>query len=71
MCFILSDLKCYGSITSSLEINFEVQRKRSFEKIIRKNKFPTYKTFFFSLFGPFLNLIIFLFLIHFKGFKVL
>jgi hypothetical protein len=55
-----------------LEIIFEMQMKRSNEKITRREIiFPTYKTHsspFFPLFGPLLlsNLIVFLFLIHFK-----
>jgi len=38
--FILTDLKCHGSLTSqALEIIFEVQRKRRDKKITtRKNK---------------------------------
>jgi hypothetical protein len=32
----LSDLKCYGSATQALEIIFEVQMKRSNEKITRR-----------------------------------
>jgi hypothetical protein len=63
MCFILSELECYG-----------VRRKMSNEKLMTKNK--TYKTCFVFVFffvGPllFLNLITFLFFIHFKQFKVL
>jgi hypothetical protein len=61
-----------GTLPQVLEIIFEVQRKMSNEKItIRKISFPTYKTRFF--FGPLLlsSLITFLFLIHFKQFKVL
>jgi len=57
------------------EIIFEVQRKRSNEKITRRKiSFPTYKTLFFSLlFEPLLfsNIITFLFFVHFKLFKVL
>jgi hypothetical protein len=55
---------------------FEIQRKMSNEEITRRKiSFPTYKTFFFSLF-PFaplllLNLIILFYFIHFKQFKVL
>jgi hypothetical protein len=64
MCFILSDLKCYGSP----EIIFKMQRKRCNEKEKEEKKaFRFTKPFFF--FGEsFLlsNLIIFLFLIHFK-----
>ncbi len=63
-----------------LEIIFEVQRKMNNEKITKTQiSFQTYKTrfffpfFFFFLFGPLLlsNLITFLFLIHFKRFKML
>ncbi len=51
MCFILSDLKYYGNVTSNIEIIFEVQRKMSNEKITRKEiNFPTYKTCCFILF---------------------
>jgi hypothetical protein len=32
-----------GALHQALEIIFEVQRKRSNEKIIRKKSFPTYK----------------------------
>jgi hypothetical protein len=54
MCFILSDLKCYGMLPQALEIIFELQRKRSNEKVIkRKISFPTYKTRFFSFFPSF------------------
>jgi len=70
MCFILSDLKCYGNCTQAPKIIFEVQRKRSIEKITRrKNKLFNLQNAVF-LFGPLLllNLIIFLFLIHFKRF---
>jgi hypothetical protein len=65
-------LKRYESATSSSKSHFEVQRKRINEKIMRRKiSFLTYKScffFFFLLFGPFLllNLIAFLFLIHFK-----
>ncbi len=38
MCFILRDLKCYWKLPHALEITFEVQRKRSNEKITRKKK---------------------------------
>jgi hypothetical protein len=60
----------------ALEIIFEVQRKKSNEKITRKKiGFPTYKNFFFflRLFEPLLfsNLITFLFFIHFKQSKIL
>jgi hypothetical protein len=66
-----------GALPQALEIILEVQRKMINEKISRKIKsFPTYKRhffFFFLLFGPLLpsNLITFIFLIHFKQFKVL
>jgi hypothetical protein len=61
----------------ALEIIFEVQRKRSNEKITRRKiSFPTYKTSFFFfdvLFGPLLlsNLIAFLYFIHVKQLKML
>jgi hypothetical protein len=65
-----------GALLWALEIIFEVQRKRSNEKITRRKiSLPTYKTcFFFPLIiGTLLlsNLITFLFFIHFKRFKVL
>jgi hypothetical protein len=66
-----------GVLPQVLEIIFEVQRKMSNEKIIRREiSFPIYKTRFlfpFFLFGPLLfsNLITFLFFIHFKLFKML
>jgi len=78
--FILTHLKCHGSLTSqALEIIFEVQRKRSDKKIsTRKISFPIYKTRFFLLllllmFGALLlsNLITFLFIIHLRWFKML
>ncbi len=62
-------------LSQALEIIFEVQRKRSDEKIIRKKKklFNLKNMFFFSffLFEPLLlsNLITFLFFIHFWQFK--
>jgi len=52
MCFILSNLKCYENVTSSLEIIFEMQKKMNNEEITRRNiSFSTYKinSFFFSL----------------------
>jgi hypothetical protein len=65
-----------GARIQTLEIIFEVQRKRINEKITRKEiSLLTYKTPFFSffLFGRLLlsNLKTFLFLIHFKYFKML
>jgi hypothetical protein len=63
-----------GALPQTLEIIFEVQRKRSNEIKFKKKSFPTYKTcLFFHLFGPLLlsNLITFLFLIHFRQFKML
>jgi hypothetical protein len=50
MCSILSDLKCYGSATSSsLEIIFQMQRKTSNEKITKQKKaFQLTKQHFFS-----------------------
>jgi hypothetical protein len=59
-------------LPQALEIIFEVQMKRSNEKITkRKISFSIYKTFFFPfflLFGPLTlsDLITFLFLIQFK-----
>jgi hypothetical protein len=45
-----------ATLLQALEIIFEVQRKRSNEKITRREiNFPIYKTFFF-LFGPLLLL---------------
>jgi hypothetical protein len=60
-----------GVLPQALEIIFEVQRKRSNEKITRREiSFPIYKTFFsfFFFFGPLQlsNLITFLFFIHLK-----
>jgi hypothetical protein len=62
-----------GVLPQVLEIIFEVQRKMSDEKItIIEISFPTYRTCSFFLYTPLLsNLITFLFLIHFKQFKVL
>ncbi len=41
MCFILSDLKCYGNVRQALEIIFEVQRKRNNEKMTKREiNFP-------------------------------
>jgi len=66
-----------GALPQALEIIFQVRRKWSNEKMTRKISFPINKTcfflFFLFLFGPFLlsNLMTFLFLIHFKQFKVL
>jgi hypothetical protein len=66
-----------GALAQALEIIFEVQKKKSNEKITRRKiSFSTYKMhfiLFFSLFGPLQlsNLVTFLFLIHFKQFKVL
>jgi hypothetical protein len=76
----LSDLKGYGSHTWSSRNNFELQMKRSNEKIVRRKiAFQLTKHFFFSfflfffLFGPFLlsKFLTFSFLVHFKWFKVL
>ncbi len=75
MCFFLKNVM--GVLPQALEIIFEMQRKMSNEKITRKEiSFPTYKTifsFFFLFFRAYLisNLRTFLFLIHFKPFKVL
>jgi hypothetical protein len=67
------------ALPQALEIIFEVQRKRSIEKIARRKiSFSTYKTpffFFFSflLFRPrlFSKLLTFSFLVHLKLFKLL
>ncbi len=62
-------------LPQALEIIFEVQRKRSNEKITRKEiNFPIYKTHFpfFSFFLwtlQLLDLVTFLFLIHLKNLK--
>jgi hypothetical protein len=54
-----------GELPQSLEIIFEVQMKRSNEKIARRRRsFTTYKMQF--LFPLFSKLITFLFLVHFK-----
>jgi hypothetical protein len=55
-----------GAQPQALEFIFEMQRKRNNENITRRK-------ISFLLFGPLLlsNLITFLFLIHFKSFKVL
>ncbi len=63
-----------GELPQALAIIFDVQGKRSNEKIIgEKKNFPTYTkcVFCFFLFGSLLlpNLITFLFLIHFKRYK--
>jgi hypothetical protein len=62
-----------GALCQALEISFEVQTKRSNEKITRKKKKAFQLTncvcvFFFLLFGPLLfsNLITSLYLIHLK-----
>jgi hypothetical protein len=63
-----------GALPQALEIIFEVQRKRSNEKITRrKNKLSNLqnvcvRVFFFLLFVPLLfsKLITFLFLVHLK-----
>ncbi len=63
-----------GVLPQASEVIFEVQMKWNNEKVKRRKiSFSTYKTHFilFFFFGPLLfsNLIIFLFLIHFKWFK--
>jgi hypothetical protein len=63
-------------LPQALEIIFEVQRKRSREKISRKKKvfqLTKHILFIFLFFGPFLfsNIITFLFFIHLKLFKML
>jgi hypothetical protein len=63
-----------GTLAQALEIIFEVQRKRINEKITKKEKaFQLTKSGFFLLFRALLlsNLITFLFLIHYKQFKML
>jgi hypothetical protein len=58
-----------GALPQALEIIFEVQRKRSNEKITRKKKaFQLTKCLLFFIFGSLLlsNLINFLFFIHLK-----
>jgi hypothetical protein len=59
-----------GTLPQGIEIVFEMQMKRSNEKIAkRKISVPTYKAqFFFLLFEPLLfsKLITFLFFVHFK-----
>jgi hypothetical protein len=64
-----------GALPQGLKIIFEMQRKRTHEKVTkRKISFSAYKIlFFFLLFEPLLLpiLITFLFLIHFNQFKVL
>jgi hypothetical protein len=60
-----------GVLPQASEVIFEVQMKWNNEKVKRRKiSFSTYKTHFilFFFFGPLLfsNLIIFLFLIHFK-----
>jgi len=65
-----------GALPQALEIVFEVQRKRSNEKITSKKKsFPTYKMRFFFfcllLFGPLLLLNIISFFISYSFSKIL
>jgi hypothetical protein len=66
-----------GALSQALDIIFEVQRKRSNQKITlkKKKKFNLQNAlfFFFLLFGPLLlsNLITFLYIIYLKQFKVL
>jgi hypothetical protein len=58
-----------GVLPQALEIIFEMQMKRSNEKIARRKiSFPTHKILFFSFFGPLLlsKLLAFSFFIHFK-----
>jgi hypothetical protein len=52
MCFILSDLKCYGSSISSSKIHFEVKRKRSNEKKMKISKFSNLQNMFFFSLNP-------------------
>jgi hypothetical protein len=63
-----------GALPRTLEIIFEVQRKKSNEKIKRKKtSFSIYKTHFILFFlGPLLlsNLVTLLFPFHFKRFKM-
>jgi hypothetical protein len=64
-----------GVLPQALEILFEMQRKRSNEKITRKKKkksFPTHKlVFFFSFLWPvlFSKFLTFSFFVHLKRFK--
>jgi hypothetical protein len=63
-----------GTLPQALEFIFEMQIKRSNEKIARKRiSFPTYQMHFFLLFGPLLlsKLLTISFLIDFKRFKML
>jgi hypothetical protein len=66
-----------GALPQALEIIFEVQMKRNNEKLTRRKiNFSTYKMFFLffsSSLDPLIrsNLITFVFLVHFKQFKVL
>ncbi len=77
LCFILSVLNVTRVLPKALEIIFEVQKKRSNEKIARRKiRFSTYKTqfsFLLLLFGLLLfsKVLTFSFLIRFKQFKVL
>jgi len=65
-------LKCYGNVYSSSKNHLWSAKEKEKWKITRKINFPTYRTHIY-LFGPLLlsNLITFLFLIHFKLFKIL
>ncbi len=50
MCFILSDLRWYGSVTCYMEIILKMHRKMSNEKITRRQKsFPMFFFVFYSL----------------------
>jgi hypothetical protein len=62
-----------GVLPEALEILFEVQMKRSNEKVIRKKKVSKLTRCIFFLFEPILlsNLITFLFFINFEQYKIL
>jgi hypothetical protein len=77
MCFILNDLKCYGSITSSFRNHlWSGKENDQWKNNKKRNKLSNLQNMFFFLFflfGPLLlsNLKTFLFFIHLKWFKVL
>jgi hypothetical protein len=74
MCFILSDLICYESIIWSFRNHFlSAMQKEKCKNNKKKKALQLIEFFFPPLFGALLfsNLISFLFLIHFKRFKLL
>jgi hypothetical protein len=78
LCFILSDLKCYGSAMSSSKSNFwSANEKEKWKNSKKKNKLSNLQNmFFFFFFSMWTSLAFkaynfFLFLVHFKWFKVL